>query len=150
MKKIQKIESKATFVVRHPVLRNGKPMESCCFDGDDLSTSNHFGLFYDEKLVGVVSVFKNTNTIFNFENQLQIRGMAILPEFQKNGLGTDLMKHCETYYSAKNEVLIWFNARENAIPFYEKLGYSIVGAPFDIPEIGIHYIMKKELVSGYE
>ncbi|MEI7508966.1 MAG: GNAT family N-acetyltransferase [Flavobacterium sp.] len=150
MKKIQQIESKATFVVRHPVLRNGKPVETCCFEGDDLSTTTHFGLFFDEKIVGVVSVFESVNSIFEAEQQIQIRGMAILPEFQKKGFGTDLMKHCETYYSGKNEVLIWFNARDNAVPFYEKLGYSKVGAAFDIPEIGIHYIMKKELTSAYE
>lgn len=150
MKKIQKIEFKATFVVRHPVLRNGKPLETCCFEGDDLSTTTHFGLFFDDKLVGVVSVFKTENSIFTSEQQLQIRGMAILPEFQKNGFGTDLMKHCEAHYSGKNEVLIWFNARENAVPFYEKLGYSIVGAPFYIAEVGTHYVMKKEIIRAYE
>ena len=95
MMKIQNISSIDTFLVRHPVLRAGKPIESCVFDGDNLPSTKHFGLFVEGKLVGVVSVFKNNNTTFNIENQFQIRGMAVLQEFQKRGFGKDLVKHCE-------------------------------------------------------
>ncbi|WP_395062694.1 GNAT family N-acetyltransferase [Flavobacterium sp.] len=145
MKKIQNISSTATFLVRQPVLRKGKPLESCLFDGDDLSTTNHFGLFIDENLIGVVSFFKNKNTIFNTQNQFQIRGMAILPEFQRKGFGEDLVKHCETFIKNENNITIWFNAREKAVPFYEKLGYNKIGNPFSIADIGLHYLMKKEI-----
>ena len=43
--------------------------------------------------------------------------------------------------------LIWFNARENAVSFYEKLHYIKIGAPFAIADIGLHYLMKKEMDS---
>ncbi len=145
MKKIQNISSTDTFTVRNLVLRIGKPIESCKFDGDNLPTTKHFGLFINEKLVGVVSVFKNKNAIFNIENQFQIRGMAVLPEFQKNGFGKDLVNHCEEHIKNKNRTLIWFNARENAVPFYKNLGYNKLGNPFSIADIGIHYLMKKEI-----
>ena len=46
------------FVVRHPVLRAGKPVETCYFEGDELPTTTHFGLFFDELLIGVLSVYK--------------------------------------------------------------------------------------------
>lgn len=145
MIKIQNISSTDTFLVRHPVLRTGKPIESCVFDGDNLPSTNHFGLFIEEKLVGVVSVFKNKNTNFNIENQFQIRGMAVLPEFQKKGFGENLVKHCENNVKDATKTLIWFNARENAVPFYEKLGYHKVGNSFSIADIGIHFLMKKEI-----
>jgi len=150
MEYIKIISSKDTFYIRQQVLRAGKPIESCQFDGDDLPTTTHFGLFIDEKLTGVVSVFKNINTIFNIENQYQIRGMAVLPEFQRNGLGKELVIHCEAYLKNLKATLIWFNARENAVLFYKKLGYNSVGAPFSIADIGIHYVMKKELATDYE
>ena len=38
MQNIKKISATETFLVRHPVLRAGKPIESCHFDGDDLET----------------------------------------------------------------------------------------------------------------
>lgn len=145
MMKIQNISSTHTFLVRHPVLRAGKPIESCVFDDDNLTTTKHFGLFIEEKLVGVVSVFKKNNTIFNKENQFQIRGMAVLLEFQKKGFGENLVKHCENYVKSVNGAVIWFNARESAVPFYEKLGYNKIGNPFSITEIGIHFLMKKEI-----
>lgn len=39
---IKKISSSETFLVRQPVLRAGKPLESCRFDGDDLEITHHF------------------------------------------------------------------------------------------------------------
>ncbi|MEC4003113.1 GNAT family N-acetyltransferase [Flavobacterium sp. SUN052] len=145
MKKIQNISSETTVIVRNPVLREGKPIESCRFDGDDLETTSHFGLFINEKLIGVVSVFKSRNLNFKAENQFQIRGMAVLKEHQKKGYGELLVKHCERYAIEEKSDLIWFNARETAVLFYEKLGYNKVGNPFSIADIGIHYVMKKEI-----
>ena len=145
MNEIKKISSGDTFLVRHPVLREGKPIESCQFDGDDFETTTHFGLFIDKNLIGVISVFKNNSIIFNSENQFQIRGMAILNNFQRKGFGNELIKHAEEYIKSQFGKLIWFNARESAVPFYEKLGYIKIGEPFFISDIGIHYIMNKEI-----
>lgn len=146
MKKIKEIHSSDTYSVRHPVLREGLPVESCIFDGDDLTTTKHFGLFLDEKLTAVASVFRNNSSTFNIENQFQIRGMAVLKDFQKKGFGEDLVRHSEEYVKSEIGNLIWFNARESAVPFYEKLGYNKVGNEFNIEGVGIHFIMKKEIV----
>lgn len=54
---IQEIQSKETYIVRHPVLRKGKPLESCLFEGDDLETTHHFGLFLDSELIGIISLY---------------------------------------------------------------------------------------------
>lgn len=145
MKKIIEIAALDTFSVRHPVLRSDKPVESCHFDGDELSTTKHFGLFVDEKLTAVASVFKKNNAIFNTNNQFQIRGMAVLEEHQKKGFGQELVLHCETFIKDENGELIWFNARENAVAFYKKLGYEIVGTVFEIENVGLHYVMKKRI-----
>jgi predicted GNAT family N-acyltransferase len=147
---IQNIPTFLTFAVRQPVLREGKPIESCRFDGDDLETTSHFGLYLDEKITSVVSVFKSKNAIFSSESQFQIRGMAVLTQFQRKGFGQSLVKHCEEHIINQNGTLIWFNAREKAVSFYEKLGYQKVGNPFSIADIGIHYIMKKKLANTYE
>jgi len=146
MVEIIEIPFQATYAVRHPVLRGGKPIESCFFEGDDLKTTNHFGLFVDKKIVGVVSVYTNKNTNFKADNPFQIRGMAVLATFQKKGFGELLVHHCENYVREQNGDLIWFNAREIAIGFYEKLNYVKYGESFLIADVGIHYIMYKKLV----
>lgn len=145
MKKIKKVDSKEVLVVRHPVLRAGMPIESCIFDGDTLETTVHFGFFIDEKIIGVLSVFKNNNAIFQSDKQFQIRGMAILADYQKNGYGEQLIYHAENYIKNLNGELIWFNARENAVGFYKKLDYISQNKAFMIANIGVHYIMKKDL-----
>ena len=140
-----KISSQQTFTVRQPVLRPGKPVESCIFSGDDLNTTAHFGVFEDKNLIGVISVFKNNNAAFTEENQYQIRGMAILPGHQKKGLGVKLVEKAEEYAVQQNSKLLWMNAREVATGFYKKTGYQIYGNPFNIDGIGTHYIMYKHL-----
>jgi len=146
MEFIKNINAKETFLIRHPVLREGKPVESCHFNGDNLETTVHFGYFKDRNLIGVVSLFNSKNTNFISEIQFQIRGMAILPLFQKQGIGKKLISHCEEFLQNKKDSLIWFNARENAVSFYEKLYFIKIGAPFTIPDIGLHYLMKKKLM----
>jgi GNAT superfamily N-acetyltransferase len=145
MIELKKIDFAATFSVRHPVLRQGKPIESCFFDGDDFLSTVHFGLYYDKKLVGVISVFKNKNSIFSAENQFQIRGMAVREEYQGKKLGKQLLLRGEEYVLSQKSDLIWFNAREIAVPFYQNSGYEIAGNAFEIKEVGTHYIMYKYL-----
>jgi GNAT superfamily N-acetyltransferase len=141
---IKKIASTATFLVRHPVLRAGKPIESCIFDGDDLETTLHFGLYLAQELVGIISLFKKSNPIFNEQNQYQIRGMAVLQNQQKKDFGKALILHSEAYCKNQNVELIWFNARVEAVGFYEKMGYQKTGNLFEIPDVGVHILMFKK------
>ncbi|QSB26626.1 GNAT family N-acetyltransferase [Flavobacterium sp. CLA17] len=142
---IKEIASKETYIVRHPVLRKGKPLESCLFEGDDLETTHHFGLFFDSELIGIISLYSKINTTFAQKNQAQIRGMAVLEQHQKKGIGEALVKHCENYCLQKNTDLIWFNARTAAVGFYQKMNYKTVGEAFDIKDVGEHYLMFKKL-----
>lgn len=140
----QPISYQQAFAVRHPVLRAGKPLESCFFEGDDLPATQHFGAFVDKKLAGVVSVYVQKNSNFNQARQYQLRGMAVLDGYQKTGLGERLLTESERYIAGQNGDLIWFNARESAVGFYEKMGYAKLGEPFEISGIGPHYIMFKK------
>jgi predicted GNAT family N-acyltransferase len=132
-------------VVRHPVLRSGKPIESCVFDGDDLETTIHLGIFFHDELVGICSFFKNNHENISEENQYQLRGMAILNKLQGKGLGNIILSYGETLLKNKNVNTIWCNAREVAINFYKKNGYKTIGSSFNIKDIGLHYVMYKNL-----
>ncbi|WP_235889608.1 hypothetical protein [Flavobacterium restrictum] len=55
---INKIPALTTFPVRQAVLREGKPLDTCYFDGDNLGTTTHFGIFLEDNLVGILSVYK--------------------------------------------------------------------------------------------
>ncbi|MFI2743917.1 GNAT family N-acetyltransferase [Zhouia sp. PK063] len=142
---IELISTLQTIHVRHEVLRRGKPVETCNFDGDNDESTTHFGAIVNHQVVGVVSLMKKNNLIFNSKKQYQLRGMAVLPEFRKLNLGKSLIVNAEVYLKNKNVDFLWMNAREIAMKFYEKNGYKIHGEQFLIPGVGPHYLMFKNL-----
>ena len=142
---IKKIDKELVYPIRNLVLRKGKPIESCHFVDDEKESTVHFGLEIENKVIGVVSLFKQKNDLFNENKQFQIRGMAVLEEYQYKGYGKLLVEKAEKHCLESKTDVIWFNARENAKLFYQKMDYTIHGKPFDIENIGMHYIMFKKL-----
>ncbi|MEY4011156.1 MAG: hypothetical protein RIT22_280 [Bacteroidota bacterium] len=141
---IQEITATETYPVRHIVLRAGKPIESCRFEGDELPSTHHLGYFLDNQLIGLASLFESENLLLGGEKSFQIRGMAVLDSHQKKGIGKALIQEAEAFCKKQNTTLIWFNARTSAVGFYKKLGYEIVGAEFEIKEVGPHFLMFKK------
>ena len=142
---LKKITASETYSVRLPVLRKGKSVESCQFDGDHLATTIHFGLYLNQELIGIVSLFQKSNPLFPEKKQFQIRGMAVLENQRKKDFGKTLLIHCEKECRNQDANLIWFNARTEAVGFYEKMGYQKTGTPFEIPDVGEHIIMLKKI-----
>jgi len=143
--KIQKISALDTFEVRHPVLRPGKPIETCRFQGDELATTKHYGLFFEEKLCAVASVFEAKSALVLQPNQFQLRGMAVLDDYQGKGFGADLLQYIFNQYVMNKQTALWFNARIIAVPFYEKQGCKIISEGFEIEGIGTHFVMLYQL-----
>lgn len=143
--KIQIIDATQTFKVRHPILRAGKSIETCRFVGDELETTFHFGIFTKNELVGVCSFLQNNHQSINKNKQYQLRGMAILKAYQGKGLGSIILSHGETFLKKRNTLALWCNAREVAVNFYERNGYQKFGNPFNIDDIGLHYLMYKNI-----
>lgn len=139
------ITSETTFSVRNPVLRPNQPIESCVFDGDNLPSTTHIGFYENQKLVGVVSLFAKSNLNWAIKYQYQMRGMAVLNDFQKKGIGEQLITAVINFAREEKIQLIWFNARKNAVPFYEKLNFHTYGTAFEIEGIGTHYLMYRML-----
>ena len=78
--------------MRHPVLRAGRPVETCAMPGDDAEDTFHLGLFDAENLIGVVTFMNAAKPQFTGK-QYQLRGMAVLEAYQ--GKGAENQKYCE-------------------------------------------------------
>ena len=75
---------------------------------------------------------------------IKMRQVAIAEGYQGKGLGRRLVVFSEAYAKTKGFKIMELNARDVAIPFYEKNSYTKVGKPFE--EVGIkHYKMEKTL-----
>lgn len=143
--KIKKIAIESTLAVRNAILRPNQPVESCHFEGDNLPSSQHFGFFQDENIIGIISAFDKINANWPFSKQIQVRGMAVLEAFQKKGIGESLINHVIAVAMEQKVNLIWLNARKNAVPFYEKTGFHIYGTAFEIEGIGTHFLMYRSI-----
>lgn len=137
------ISAQDTLPLRQLVLRPNQPEEACYFNGDYLKNTYHLGAFLDQILVGIVSLMQNEKVINDQIYAYQLRGMAVLPNFQGKKVGSFLLEGLPAFLLSKKIEHIWCNARQKAIPFYKKFGFRAVGIPFIIPEVGEHILMTK-------
>lgn len=78
------------------------------------------------------------------EYTIQLRQMAIADFGQKKGWGSMLLDFAETVATQYEYNYIYLHAREIAVGFYKKNGYTIEGNRFQ--EVGIpHYEMLKHI-----
>jgi ribosomal-protein-alanine N-acetyltransferase len=143
---IKPISAQDTYPIRHVVLRKGKPIDSCQFNGDLDNTTFHLGAFFNKILVGVASYMMNRNDVFSEEHHYQLRGMAIIDDYKGLGIGNRLLENGEEKCLKANVNLIWFNAREIAINFYKRNNYQETGDFFNIEGVGNHILMSKYLL----
>lgn len=144
---IKRISAEDVILVRHPVLRTGRPRESAIFDGDLHLSTIHLGAFTKQSLVGVLSAMAVDESQEKSNHARQIRGMAVLDTHKGQGIGRALIT--ALIEQTQNECeLLWCNARVGAAPFYLKNGFVQSGELFEIPMVGPHYRMRKTLSDG--
>lgn len=78
---------------------------------------------------------------------IRMRQVAVAPCYQGQGIGRALVNFAEQFSCERGFSLMKLNARDTAIPFYEKLGYERIGDPFI--EVTIpHQAMQKWMAVG--
>lgn len=157
---VQRVPCELVRPIRHAVLRAGKPYETTRFPGDELAETVHFGAFVDGAMAGVASLYHESpavellasagvlgESVFAGERTLywRLRGMAVLPEWRRHRLGTELLRAVEGEVARHGPGILWFTARTGALVFYLRHGYVVMGREFDLPGIGPHYLGLKEM-----
>ncbi len=82
---------------------------------------------------------------FPEKNSAQLRYMAIDNRHQKLGIGQIIIKHIEEHAKQNGAVELFLNARENALGFYEKLGYKNTEKTYILFDCIQHFKMIKTL-----
>lgn len=78
-------------------------------------------------------------------NVAQLRYMAVDESCQGQGVGRCIVTHIEQYAKDNNALKLFLNARENAVGFYEKLGYKTTKKTYILFDSIQHYKMMKKL-----
>ncbi len=75
----------------------------------------------------------------------QMKQVAVAEKYRGQGIGTFLVQEIEKYAKSLGVKKLFLHAREEAVPFYNKLNYTLVGKPF--MEILLpHYYMEKFII----
>ena len=135
----------ATIPLRLRVLRPGGTEADCHFPSDQVPGGFHVGTFLNAACVAVGSFSPEGHEQFKAHHPYRLRGMASAPEVRGLGAGRILLEHAVDVLAHRGCDLLWCNAREVAIPFYERMGLSGVGPLFDIPGIGPHQVMYRTI-----
>lgn len=126
--------------LREAVLR--RPL-GLAFSTTELSAESgqlHFGLFAGETLQACLTAVPMSAT------EAKLRQMAVRPEWQRRGLGRDLVKQVEAELARRGCAQTWLHARAEAVGFYARLGYHVEGDEF--LELGLpHFKMRKTLAA---
>ena len=128
-------EVAALRVLRGQVLRANQPPEAAFYPDDFDGATLHIGAVETQtgRIIGIATLLPN--------NGIQLRGMAVAPDYQKTGLGQRILDFAHAIAREKNETL-WCNARVSAMGFYEKAGWQIEGAEFEVANVGPHFVMR--------
>lgn len=138
-----KITADNTYELRNQILRPNQTIDDCKYIGDLDEDSLHIGLFSENNLVGIGSIYNQDEQEKKVPGVWRIRGMAIIPEYQGKGLGSTVLKALIDYAESKNATKVWCNARTSAKSFYEKFQMQPEGKEFTIPPIGPHIVFSK-------
>jgi ribosomal protein S18 acetylase RimI-like enzyme len=142
--RIAQVPTEAVYPLRLLVLRPGGRLRDCVFAGDDEAL--HFAAFTaNDEVVGVASFFDKGHPDLSGVHLIQLRGMATDPNFRGEGFGKALVEFALGYFAGKGTDMMWCNARQRAVGFYESLGFVKIGAPFNIEGIGEHWMMYRAL-----
>ncbi len=79
---------------------------------------------------------------------LKMRQVAVDSAVQRTGVGRLLVEQSERLAVAKGFELMELNARDTAVPFYQKLNYQIEGEKF--VEVGIEHFRMVKLLKNIE
>jgi len=139
---IREVGSQDTLELRLKILRPKGSLEDCKFPGDDDPLTKHYGAFFDNFLLGIVSIYPREHAEFTGIG-FQIRAMATDPQARGKGAGAKLLKKAEVYAFDNDADYVWANARISAMEFYRKSEYTIDDNEFHIEGVGPHVIVSK-------
>ncbi|MEJ7578729.1 MAG: GNAT family N-acetyltransferase [Pyrinomonadaceae bacterium] len=142
---ISSITAEETRPLRRAVLRPNQPAEESIYPGDDAPDTLHLGARLKHETVGVASVYHEPPPNEDDETAWRLRGMAIRTESQRQGYGKELLEQCLAYVLAQGGSTLWCNARATAANFYRAFGFEVIGEEYELPGIGMHYMMQRRL-----
>lgn len=148
MVRCEYVQAEVVQPLRTQVLRPQFPVgHLLVFPEDDDPSTFHIAAYLDHDVVGVATFMSNPTPYLHDRSSIQLRGMAVRPDLQGVGVGKCILGFAlETLPDRFQDAdALWCHARESAKRFYDQCGFQIISERFDIPGVGPHFVMMKNL-----
>lgn len=125
--------------LRYRILRQplGKERGSERNEGD--VSGVHFALYENGVLKGIARLDKTDEP-----GVAQVRFVAVESDQQGKGYGAEIMEAVEETSQQRGDHKMILHARDYAVDFYLKLGYSIVEKSYKLFDVLQHYLMERK------
>jgi GNAT superfamily N-acetyltransferase len=147
---VRRARADEVVALRHAVLRPHAALTDAVFPGDDGPVAAHFcAEDGDGKIIGVASVWPEAPPWApESTGAWHLRGMATDPVWRGRGVGAAVLAALTDHVTTAGGQLLWCNARAKAVPFYRRAGFNTRGEGWEVPVIGPHVAMTKELTAA--
>ncbi|MCH7535850.1 MAG: GNAT family N-acetyltransferase [Bacteroidetes bacterium] len=130
---------RAYFDLRWKILQAPWNQPRTSTEQDDEDDCLHYIARLNEEIVGVGRLQ------FNSSQEGQIRFMGISDDHQVKGIGCAIINKIESDAKTNGLTSIVLNSRENAVEFYEKMGYENMGETYLLWGKIPHFRMQKSI-----
>ena len=143
---VERLAFEQVLPLRVRVLRKGTPTTDAHYVEDLAADAVHFGVLRDGEAIATSTWFMKECPEQPGTSAMQLKGMAVDDSLQTSGLGRQLIDAGVAHAQERNAALVWARARDSAIGFYEKCGFTVVGDGFiDGPTDMPHHIVVRSL-----
>ena len=136
---VRRIPAAESRELRRSVLRPGMPSGSAQ-PGEDQPGVVHVGAYDGKDLLSACVIFPEPCPWLPGEHAWRLRGMATQPRHRGSGAGTAVLHEAERIARADGATVLWCLARETAVGFYLRHGWTTFQTLFDT-DLGPHQRM---------
>jgi ribosomal protein S18 acetylase RimI-like enzyme len=133
---VREIPLPQTRPLRHAILRPHEPLESLA--SHEPPDAFAVGAFDGDALVAVGFIAPDGPP-----GSWRVRGMATAPEWRARRIGRAVLEALLAHAAAHGASRVWCNVRTPARTLYERAGFRVDSAEFELPDIGPHVVMER-------
>jgi GNAT superfamily N-acetyltransferase len=145
---IRLLVAEETHRLRRAALRGGDPTAVVHQDTDDGPATWHLGAVTPSgRVVGTSTFFPEPFPLDPARRgAVRLRSMAVDDGWRGRGLGSAILAAAEARLVAQGAELLWANARDSALGFYDRAGFTETGRAFVDPLTGLgHTVVVRAL-----
>ncbi len=150
--RVQEIRAEETHPLRRAVSADGRTdLPSMHHELDDSEGAWHLGAVDTTgRVVAISSFYLVAHPLRpDVRPAVQLAFMAVDPALRSQGIGSALMAEALRRLKATDAIVLWANARDTALPFYERFGFSVAPDTASAPSVAgtPHHLIELELIS---